>query len=323
MASADSASSQLQPFLPGMGNSSAIGRAVRAKKQPHQMTPDEFAAAPNAVFHTSFVNPEDTLRTDNRREDWKAGLGSSPHVHVGTEQAAIENADRMEQNDVPQMAKDDGADGYGRLHTYWYHPKPGDSMEVHNDSEVYTRPEYGDMHPDDLYEKFHDYDPERAYNSGDFDPKYEYSHDVHPFSAVLYKNTGEDRGSLAISVGDTSRLKTHGDYVREAISQGKGDEVHPKTMAMFKAGHLDNGAILPPGFVRKVSSNNGVQVWNPRGSGEAGNPRPIEFDDNAGMSEEATRKWHQDYDVPDAPKTRYSDFGPNLEAIQKMARKKR
>ena len=315
-------SPQLQPFLPGMGDSSAIGKAVRAKKLPHQMTPDEFAAAPNAVFHSTHLSPEHVLNMENRRDDFETSAGFSPHLHVGSEQAAIENAARTENDGVGRVVEGAGVGTErARLHTYWYHPQPGDSTEVHHDGWSYTRPEYraGSRHKE-LWEIHDDYDPD-SNRAGDFDPKYEYSHDLHPFPAVLYDNSGEDYGSLSISINDPSRLKTQGDYVRHAIAQGKGDEVHPKTMAMFKAGHLDNGAVLPEGFANRVSeANNGGVQYTFRDNGR---PHPFKFDNDSGMSAEDTRKWEQDSDVPDAPKTRYSEFGPKLEAIKKMARKKR
>lgn len=312
MASEESASAQLQPFLPGMGPSSAIGKAARAQKKPHQMTPEEFAAAPLAVFHSSHYYPEDVKRTDNRRADWKASIGTSPHIHVGTEQAAIENAARTENNDVGSMAEDtEEGTKEARLHTYWYQPKPGDLTKVHDDGEVYNRPEYGDMHPDELAEKYKNYDPEKARLAGDFDPKYEYSHDVHPFPSLLYKNSGEDRGSLSLSVAKPSRLKTQGDYVREAISQGKGDEVHPKTMAMFKAGHLDKGAVLPLVFAERVARENGTRYADHGVS----HPEELPFEDRRGVG-----VWGEFPSPPEAPKRKYSDFGPDFETIKRMSK---
>lgn len=53
-----------------------------------------------------------------------------------------------------------------------------------------------------------------------------------------YRNYVEDMMSTSAIVRDPSRLKSHSDYVQEAIRNGKADEVHPITMAQHLTGNL-------------------------------------------------------------------------------------
>jgi hypothetical protein len=263
------------------------------------MSPEEFADSPLAIFHSSSSKKDEVRNMQARKQRWREGVGTSPHMHLGTEQAALENAGRLEDSK--------GAGSARRLYTYWYQPKVGDSLEVHNDSEVYTRPEYGDTHPDELAEQFPDYDDTRAGMAGDFDPKYEYSHDIHPFPTILYKNTGEDRGSISVSLNDASRLKSHADYVQEAIASGKGHEVHPKTMEMFRQGHLDRGEILPAGFASNIYYKS-----NPR----RGNQDVLKPTDWRG-EEKPESYGFPEYWKPDnqTPAEKVSNRGPKVSAI--------
>jgi hypothetical protein len=327
-------SKQLQSYLPGMGVNSDIGRQSRAVKEPHQMTPEEFSSAPNAVFHTAHGERNNNLLgasgMEARREDFESGIGFSPHVHVGTEQAALENGARtvgMDHDDYDPVLKRERPP---RLHTFHYTAQPGDSFHKHHDGEVYTKPEYGDTHPDVLAEKFPDYDSDRAGRAGDFDPKYEYSHDIHDKPALFYKNVGEDEGSTSISVADVSRLKSHGDYVRNAIANGKGDEVHPVTMQMYKEGRLDKGAYLPHGFVERVSRNAGNNLHldvHPGHDGPGLGPLSLN-----GMSEEDAKTTQKAFGMPNEPEylaqravrhreptEKYSDKGPDYNYIKRQA----
>jgi hypothetical protein len=57
-----------------------------------------------------------------------------------------------------------------------------------------------------------------------------------------YVNGIEDLGSVSMATRrPDTRYQTHADFVRKAIESGKGDEVHPLTMAMYKQGKLSQG----------------------------------------------------------------------------------
>jgi hypothetical protein len=296
------------------------------------MTPEEFSSAPNAVFHTAHgYRNNDILgerAMEGRRLDFEARLGHSPHVHVGTEQAALENGSRSVGYDHDDE-DEHGVQRPPRLHTFHYTAQPGDNFHRHNDGEVYTKPEYGNTHPDELAEKFSDYDSDRAGIAGDFDPKYEYSHDVHDKPALFYKNHGEDAGSISISVADTSRLKSHGDYVREAIMNGKGDEVHPVTMHMFKEGRLDRGAYLPHGFVERVARNANNPVHLAQRGHDGPELGPLS---RAGLTFVDAKAIEKAFGMPNEPEylaeravrhrepdEKYSDKGPDFNYIKKQA----
>lgn len=305
-------------FLPGMGRGSNIGKAVSAAKNklPHQMTPEEFAAAPNAVFHTSHLAPDEVRNSMLRAYRYYAGYGSSPHIHVGSEQAAIENASRTERvfkSDVPAPA---------RLHVFHYTPGSGDNLEVHVDGERYTKPgvEQG-------ISTTHSptYDPR-----SEVDTAYDYKHDYHDFPALAYKNDVEDSGSISFSIGDPSRLKSQADYVKEAIAQGKADEVHPKTMAMYKSGALHSGAILPEGFAYGVNLRS--RGMTPGGRVSNGVPivlKPLdpEISPYRSYSPPQTYGFPEEWEPPSSdsqiPKQRYSTNGPDLDTLRKMAQTKK
>ena len=313
MASADSASSQLQPFLPGMGNSSAIGRAVRAKKQPHQMTPEEFAAQPNAVFHTSHLYPESVRNMDTRQTDFNSGLGTSPAIHVGSEQAALENAARTVDRYDTDILEDEPA----RLHVFHYTAKPGDNMLVHEDGIPYLKPGANAQNIDPDHDEYN--------STHNIYPGYEYTHDLHDMPGLLYRNAAEDKGSVSISVMDVSRLKSQGDFVRDAIASGKGDEVHPKTMAMYKAGSFDKGDYLDPDGLRTIKNKNEPnRSVNPMNYERALQPQDITLRPGQQFSprEHGFPEYWKDGNLWNTPE-KTSERGPQLEAIKRMARKKK
>jgi hypothetical protein len=306
-----------------MGVNSAIGRQARAVKEPHQMTPEEFSSAPNAVFHTS--HKHEVLNMQNRADDFE-GAGTSPHIHVGTEQAALENASRTIQQGAGEVSEWSGDGTYAaRLHTYHYTAKPGDNFDLHNDGEVYTKPQYvaaGHGHPDTLHETYPDYSEEN-YGRHKFDgnSKYEYTHDYHDMPAMFYKNTGEDDGSVSISIADTSRLKSHGDYVRNAIANGKGDEVHPVTMQMYKEGRLDKGAYLPTGFAHSAAMNAGnSQYVDHKGPGLGSFSLDNLSKEDAEVTKDAfgIKPWSwTDQHAHHDPTEKYSDKGLNMDYLNR------
>jgi len=272
MISRSNAGKQIQSYLPGLAPTAA--EANPPAKEPHQMSPEEFAAAPTAVFHTSHLAPEDVKNMELRKRNAEVGGAMSPHIHVGSEQAALENSMRTESNpDITTPA---------RMHVFWYQAQKRDPFTVHGDGNVYTR-------------------------RGE-----EYIHDDHPFPALFYANKGEDYDSTSISVADPTRLKSQSDFVRDAIAAGKADEVHPITMAMFKEGHLDRGAYIPPGTGRSAYLN-AKKVNNVKG--QILDPSPMN------LGPYALRNWTFPYE-PNTEAHRVSDNGPDLDTIKKNAIRK-
>lgn len=195
MTSNDNAGQQIQPYLPGMGNKSAIARAAKAGgfKEPHQMSPDEFAAHPYAVFSSSHV-PADEFWTKPR-------FAKTDILHFGTEQAAL---DRHRHTAVRPSTPEKQRTPDARMHVFWHVPESED-LPMGEDSIE------NDMTPGTRY----------------------------------YQNKHEDRGSLSMASNEPEKFKRQADYVREAISAGKGKEVHPVTKAMYDQGVLDKGTYLP------------------------------------------------------------------------------
>jgi len=286
-------------FLPGMGRGSNIGKAISAakRKEPHQMTPEEFAAAPNAVFHTSHLEPHVVRDESFRATRYRLGKGTSPHIHVGTEQAAIENAGRTTGSGDP-----------ARLYVFHYIPKFGDNFRVQGDGEHLVAPQ-----------KIRN----KVYRYNDSEEEEPDTHDNHTEPVVVYRNEHEDKGAISLSVGDFSRLKSQADYVREAIASGKADEVHPKTMAMYKDGVLDTGGILPKGFAENVKrKGRGLPVGGRTGGGMPAVLEPLDVEprphgwgrpaDNYGFGEGWRTPASETFEHQ---KERYSDNGPDLNTL--------
>jgi hypothetical protein len=181
---------QLQSYLPGMAP-----KAEKPKK-PHQMTPEEFAAHPYAVFHSSHV----PLNKVNR----PYGGG----IHAGTEQAALERhvATSSHQNRRVLGINHPDTTSDAQLHTFWHQP---------------TEEQVGTVVGD------------KAANRG------------AAAGATYYRNDHEDEGSTSLVTYEPENLKTHGEYVRQAIKTKKGHEVPAKTMEMYRQGDLSKGAWLP------------------------------------------------------------------------------
>jgi len=113
----DNAGQQIQPYLPGMGNKSAIARAAKAAgfKEPHQMSPDEFASHPYAMFSSSHVPAE---------EFWtKPRFAKTDVLHFGTEQAAL---DRHRHTAVRPSTPDKPRTTDARMHVFWHVPESED-----------------------------------------------------------------------------------------------------------------------------------------------------------------------------------------------------
>ncbi|CAB4124062.1 hypothetical protein UFOVP45_133 [uncultured Caudovirales phage] len=132
--------------------------------------------------------------------DSRSKFGSKG-IHLGTEQAALER-----HNVTAAMSNQaPGRTMDARMHTFWHKPESPWTVD-------------------------HPISDDQAN-----------SHETFDFvKNPYYKNTGEDAGSLSLLAVDSSKLKKHSDYVREAISAGKEDEIHPMTRARYDAGALDS-----------------------------------------------------------------------------------
>jgi hypothetical protein len=177
------------------------GMAPKAQgaKQPHQMSPEEFLDSPDIFFHA----------TNRPVEQWKSKKNTQ--VHVGSYRAASERSMDVENTRAGFYATPSGPTTMiaGKI-----------SPKAKIDSRVYSDSEANIGHP--------------AYNVAPFEGQIEPNFK----KVVFYPNNAEDNSSLSAVLPNASLLKTHADYVTEAISKGKADEVHPKTMAMYKAGVL-------------------------------------------------------------------------------------
>ena len=159
-------------------------------KQPHQMSPEEFASHPFAVFHSTHLPAED-VRDPHAR--------SSPGIHLGTDRAATQ------RHLVTGLMVSQPYTRNASMHVF--HHDPGDRVQRTTDN---------------VANEYTGNPSRRKLNS-------------------YYENEHEDKGSLSLVVHDPSRLKSQHDYVVEAIKQGKGDEVHPYTMQLYKSGSLEAG----------------------------------------------------------------------------------
>jgi len=262
---------QLQSYLPGM-----TPGAVKAKK-PHQMTPEEFAAHPYAVFHSSHLPTDAVLNPEKR----PYGGG----IHVGTEQAALErhvatsSRDNIERHTVgdPRMKSD------GRLHTFWHAPTGHQLSEVISDWQANNR------------------DPKEG-------PAY-------------YKNDMEDRGSTSLVTNQPESLKTHGEYVRQAIKAKKGHEVPAKTIEMYRQGALDKGAWLPRSTSLAHTTPYGGFTDSSLREDFQSIPEPLDIPHSSKFSEKELDDFHGHDDwwwhgANPEPRPRVSNNGPNIERMR-------
>lgn len=127
MARSDSAGQQMQPYLPGMKP------PRRGDKKPHQMTPEEFAAHPYAVFRSTHLPEGQEL--DTSKSFWPGG-----GVHLGTEQAALDRhratsfKPNFEDNyETPKAGPKFSSNA--RLYTYWHKPEEEHVTKLGVDSE--------------------------------------------------------------------------------------------------------------------------------------------------------------------------------------------
>ena len=125
MATSESAGKQMQPYLPGMQP------PRRGDKKPHQMTPEEFAAHPYAVFRSTHLPEGQELDTS---KSFIPGGG----IHLGTEQAALDRHRATSFKPAFQEQYDTGKSRFNtdaRLYTYWHKPEEEHLTNLGHDSE--------------------------------------------------------------------------------------------------------------------------------------------------------------------------------------------
>jgi hypothetical protein len=88
-------------------------------KQPHQMSPDEFALHPNAVFHGTWLPDNEIFNMAKRRPQSGYGYPMTPvaKIHLGTFAAAVHRLHdtRIYGNQKP-----------ANIHTFWQTPHVSD-----------------------------------------------------------------------------------------------------------------------------------------------------------------------------------------------------
>lgn len=98
-------------------------------KQPHQMSPDEFALHPNSLFHGTWL-PDNKIFDMELRQPESGGFGAEtfPKLHLGTFAAALH---RLHDTNRPTQGKT------ATIHTFWQTPHISDfggGMKAFDDS---------------------------------------------------------------------------------------------------------------------------------------------------------------------------------------------
>lgn len=197
MASAEHVSRQVQPYLPGMEpHPSEV-------KQPHQMSPEEFANHPLALFHS----------TTGRSNLHERRLPTQP-MHLGTRQAALHRR----------------AIGGSAGELYTFHDEP----VIEGPESVSPKVTLQDATTNHLYGRARRLlGPSQVEESRKLP-----SADRAPVSGY-YTNLVEHPGSISVvRTHPTSELVSHHEAVRRAISDGKESEVHPVTLRLYHEGAL-------------------------------------------------------------------------------------
>jgi hypothetical protein len=193
------------------------------------MTPDEFDSHPYAVFHASRANANELaerpfLGTDRNYRDPEV-----QPMHVGTEKSAVERA-----GSAFYAPDNQNRTSPWKMHTFWAVPRK---------EEIQRGAQYFDDHrvPLSVYEKKQ---KPRIATIGNTHDSSNAPDNPEAYADHLgyYVNGIEDLGSVSMATRrPDTRYQTHADFVRKAIDSGKGDEVHPLTMAMYKQGKLSQG----------------------------------------------------------------------------------
>lgn len=178
-------------------------------KQPHQMSPDEFAEHPYAVFHSSHRGPQ-SVQDLHDFGFTKHEYGSA--FHFGSEQAAMDRSYATMENSRQGIHEDPPSPVHH--HVFWYLPTGYEASAPTVSDEEANKPEY--EHEDE---------------HGDTEP-------INKDYSEYYTNAGEDFGSTSVAVRNEHRLRSHRDFVKQAIAQGKSHEIHPETMRQYQTGRL-------------------------------------------------------------------------------------
>jgi hypothetical protein len=195
----------------------------RQFKQPHQMSPDEFAAHPAAVFHSTYLPDEEVFNLEKRDPSPASGLGRVnitngwgekdfldpvKKIHLGTFQAALERGFNSNEDKNKKLT----------IHTFWQTPKiPGATAK----------------------ERLTDYfDVNREHNKDDVANPENVAHYIP--GGHYYENQNEDLFSASFATDEpTNHLSSQADYVKAALNSGVPEsEIHPRTLAQYKAGTL-------------------------------------------------------------------------------------
>lgn len=185
----------------------------KATPQPHRLSPEQFDAHPYAVFHSTTLDPTASKGVTFDETNWKR--------HHGTLQASV---DRM--LDTGRMN--------ARIYSGWHIPDGQGNTEhihgtklpvVHRDKDA--NPLGNGTYGGENYEGYNEKGESPAYQSTP--------------TSMFYSNNVEDKGSLSVVAKKPSAVRSHEDYVGQAISEGKAHEVHPRTLALYKAGKLSSG----------------------------------------------------------------------------------
>jgi len=250
-------------------------------KQPHQMSPEEFASHPFAVFHTTHLPTEKVL---------DAGSRFDPGIHLGTDIAASQR----------------------HLVTGKQLITSGQSLHkslTSSKNEKITQPATMHVFHHDPGEKLNRIVSDAAANKrGGSIEKQKRN--------VYYNNSHEDAGNLSLVVHDTSRLKSQHDFVSKAISEGKEGEVHPYTLKLYNSGSLKKGNEVPYSLSKqRVLDNTSDQKLNRiMHFDEKNNPKlPFEKSEG-GLS--SNRGFFGEPMGRD--KTKFEFRGPNQEVLKKV-----
>ena len=203
------------------------------------MSPDEFAAHPAAIFHSTYLPDEDVFNVSKRspvinseitsfkgtdKEGNPVTLRPIKKVHLGTFHAALQITG----------IRNSGDDKPSTIHTFWQTPKVSDSTARKRIANYIT--------PDPKYYKGHE------------DPEHEELDINHPEAVAhfipgtqYYENMSEDRWSPSLATDNPQKyLTSQADYVKTALDRGVPEsEIHPRTLAQYKAGTLGKMEVTP------------------------------------------------------------------------------
>jgi hypothetical protein len=212
----------------------------RKPKEPHQMTPDEFASHPYAVFHGTNESPDFFSKVTNDPE-FASDYGNFRR-HYGTEQAANE----ILASKVVNYDEGDSFVKNARVYTYWHEPRQSQVTSRRSSTSPRLKPVYDAVANQVSGNNFGL--PEKILGKEEAARK-----ELKKNKSLYYTNDHEDVGSVSLVASEPTSVKSQADYVKEAIESGKGHEVHPTTMAMYKSGQLSKPYKVTKDMAYKVT----------------------------------------------------------------------